>query len=403
MTTERRYFTLNNPDQTATQGAPGTGGRLRRILWILLVLVALIAALCLIFPRLMNTDRVVRFFRYMGLRDKASYGRLEFDSGAGNVYAGFDDGLLVGTENGVTLYSLDGEQKALIQGSLPTPILRCGGDVGLVFSPGSAYAAAVGPGGTVLMDKALSGAFINADVSADGFTAYITAETGYKSVATVLDSSMEPIYRFSSRTRYLNACAVSEQGEYLAVARLEEENGVYHSAITILRTDLPLEDLEQDSSGTVRLTLGNQLVYELRFLDRTHLMAIAQNEIIFFNVDGERLSSLSTRTNQLADYAVSTDGWLILALEQNGGGSRVLTLNASGELLGELDLQERVRSVSAAERYAAVLTDSCLQTFDRKLAVYDRSWDVLAATQVIARPDGTVLLVGSGGTRLFIP
>ena len=58
---------------------------------------------------------------------------------------------------------------------------------------------------------------------------------------------------------------------------------------------------------------------------------------------------------------------------------------------------------SAAERYAAVLTDSCLQTFDRKLAVFDRSWDVLAATQVIARPDGTVLLVGSGGTRLFIP
>ena len=103
MTKERRYFTLNNPDQTATQGAPGTGGRLRRILWILLVLVALIAALCLIFPRLMNTDRVVRFFRYMGLRDKASYGRLEFDSGAGNVYAGFDDGLLVGTDNGVTL------------------------------------------------------------------------------------------------------------------------------------------------------------------------------------------------------------------------------------------------------------------------------------------------------------
>ena len=34
---------------------------------------------------------------------------------------------------------------------------------------------------------------------------------------------------------------------------------------------------------------------------------------------------------------------------------------------------------------------------------FDRSWDVLAATQVIARPDGTVLLVGSGGTRLFIP
>lgn len=393
---------MNNQDRSVSKAAPQGSGRLRRILWIVLVLAALIAALCLIFPRLLNTDRVVRFFRYMGLRDKASYGRLEFDSGAGNVYAGFDDGLLVGTESGVTLYSLDGDQKALIQGSLPTPVIRTGGDVGLVFSPGSAYAAIVGAGGTVLMDGALSGAFINADVSFDGYTAYITAETGYKSVATVLNESMEPIYRFSSRTRYLNACAVSEQGEYLAVARLEEEDGVYRSGVTILRTDLPLEDLEQDSAETVRLELGNQLVYELRFLDRTHLMAVAQNEIVFFNVDGERLSALPTRAGQLADYAVSADGWLILALEQNGG-SRVLTLNASGETLGELDLTERIRSVSAAEKYAAVLTDTCLQSFDRKLAVYDRSWDVLSATRVVARPDGTVLLVGSGGTKLFIP
>lgn len=403
MTTERRYFTLNNPERPAPKTARQKSERIRRILWIVAVLAALLAVLCLIFPRLIDTDRVVRFFRYMGLRDQEDYGHISFEGGAGNVYAGFDDGLLVGSEDGVALYSLEGEQKALIQGSLPTPILCTGGDVSLVFSPGSAYAAAVGAGGTVLMDGALSGAFLNADISIDGFTAYITAETGYKSVATVLDSNFEPIYRFSSRTRYLNACAVSEKGKYLALARLEEENGVYSSGITILPTDQPLEDLEQDGEGTVRLNLGNQVVYTLRFLDGTHLVAIAQNEIVFFNVNGERLAALSTHTGQLADYAFSSEGWMILAMDQNGGGCRVLTLDAAGNTLGELDLTERVRSVSAAEDYAAILTGTSLQTLDRKLKVYDRSWDVLSATRAIVRPDGTVLLVGSGGTKLFIP
>ena len=389
---------MNNPERPASTTAPQARGRLRRILWI----VAVLAALFLIFPRLINTDRIVRFFRYMGLRDKESYGRISFEGGAGNVYAGFDDGLLVGTESGVTLYTLDGEQKTLIQGSLPSPVLRSGGKMSLVFSPGSAYAAAVGAGGTVVMDGALSGSFINADISSDGCTAYLTAETGYKSVATVLDSNFEPIYRFSSRTRYLNACAVSEEGAYLALTRLEEENGVYRSGITILRTDLPLEDLEQDSEDSVRLDLGNQLVYELHFLDQTHFVAIAQNEIVFFDVSGEWLGSLSTHAGQVTDYAFSSDGWMIIAMEQNGGG-RVLSLDAAGQTLGELELTERVRSVSAAERYAAILTETCVQTLDRKLNVYDRSWDVLAATRAIVRPDGSVLLVGSGGTKLFIP
>ena len=403
MTTERRYFTLNNSDLTASKTAPRRTRILRRVLLVLAALVALLAALYLVLPKLFNLDGVVRFFRYMGLRDKESYGRISYEGGAGTVYAAFDDGLLIGTENGVALFSLDGEQKVLIQGSLPAPVLRAGGDVALVFSPGSSYAVAVGTGGTVLMDGAISGTYLNADVSFDGYTAFITAESGYKSVATVLNPSQEAMYRFSSRTRYLNACAVSEQGELLAVARLEEADGVYHSGITILRTDLPLADLEQDSTETARLDLGNQVVYALHFLDQTHLMAIAQNEIVFLNSEGERLNTLSMRDGQLADYAISAEGWLILALEQNGGGCRILTLDSSGETLGDLDLPDRVRSVSAAEKYAAVLTETYLQTFDRRLNSFDRSWDVLSATRCIARPDGTVLLAGNGGTKLFIP
>ena len=402
MTTERRYFTLNNPKQSAPAGTPRTGGRLRRLLWIVLILAALAFALALILPRLVNPDRVVRFFRYMGLRDKDSYGCIHFESGANNVYAGFDDGLLVGTENGVTLFSLEGEQKVQIQGSLPNPVLRSGGDVSLVFSPGSTYAASVGADGAVLADGARSGAVLNADVSFGGYTACITAEPGYKSVATVLNPKQEAIYRFSSRTRYLNACAVSETGDYLAVSRLEEENGVYRSGIIILRTDLPLSDLEQDSAETARLELNNQVLYALHFLDQTHLVAVAQDELVFLSVEGERLGELPTRTERLTDYAVSEEGWMIAALE-SGSGSRVLTLDATGKALGTLELPDRVRSVSAAKSYAAVLTESCVQAYDRSLNAYDRSWDVLSASQAIVRSDGTVLLVGNGETKFFIP
>ena len=118
---------------------------------------------------------------------------------------------------------------------------------------------------------------------------------------------------------------------------------------------------------------------------------LKKTKAVIFDLDGT-----------LTDWCVSGDGWLIAAFEQNGG-CRVLTLDAAGEVLGELDLSERVRSVSAAGSYAAVLTETWLQTYDRRLNAYDRSRDVLGAARVVARSDGTALLIASGGTKLFIP
>ena len=403
MTTERRYFTLNDKLRAAPgAAAPRRGKGLRITLMLLSILLVLLLLAWLIFPHVMNPDRLVRFFRYMGLREKENYGRVTFEAAAGNVYAGFDDGLLVGTETGLTLYALDGEQKAFVQGSLPTPVLRTGGEVSLVFSPGSSYAAAIGAGGDILLDGALSGALLDASVSFDGYSVRLTAESGSKAVAEVLNPKQEAIYRFSSRTRYLNACAVSEKGEWLAVASLEEERSIYRSAVVLLRTDRPVADLEQEDSGAVRAELGNRVIYELRFLDESHLLAVTQDELVFLDLKGELLSTLPLEGERLVDYAVSREGWLLLALE-GGGAARVLSLDASGNILARLDLADRVRSVSAEGRYGAVLTEMELRILDSRLEEYDRSWDVLGATRVVVRADGTALLIAAGGTKLFIP
>lgn len=403
MTTERRYFTLNDKLRAAPgAAAPRRGKGLRITLMLLSILLVLLLLAWLIFPHVMNPDRLVRFFRYMGLREKENYGRVTFEAAAGNVYAGFDDGLLVGTETGLTLYALDGEQKAFVQGSLPTPVLRTGGEVSLVFSPGSSYAAAIGAGGDILLDGALSGALLDASVSFDGYSVRLTAESGSKAVAEVLNPKQEAIYRFSSRTRYLNACAVSEKGEWLAVASLEEERSIYRSAVVLLRTDRPVADLEQEDSGAVRAELGNRVIYELRFLDESHLLAVTQDELVFLDLKGELLSTLPLEGERLVDYAVSREGWLLLALE-GGGAARVLSLDASGNTLARLDLADRVRSVSAEGRYGAVLTEMELRILDSRLEEYDRSWDVLGATRVVVRADGTALLIAAGGTKLFIP
>ena len=377
----------------------------RVLIMLLSILLVLLLGGRIFFPATINPDQVVRGLRYLGLQDQPGFGCIGFESRAGTIFSGCEEGLMIGSEDGMTLFSLRGERVAAVQGSLPTPVLRSGGTVRLCFSPGSSYLAAMDEDGEILLDdEKRGGPIVDACVSNGGCMAYITSENAYKSVATVLNREQKPVFRFSSRTRYLNACALSPDGELLAVSSLEEKDGGYCSAIRFLRTDETLTDLDVESGSTILCELDNDYVYEIRFLRSNRLMVLCQNGLRFLDTKGNVLSSLSLEDRILTDYAVSEQGWLILALDSGLGESPyLLTLDADGDTIRTLELPDRIRSVSACESYAAVLTEQCVQVFDRKLRVYDHSMNIVGANQAIARSDGSVLLVGSGNTRLYIP
>lgn len=395
-------------DNHAPERTPGGSGALRTFKIIVIVAIVLIAigvAASLIFPKLFNTDSVVRFFRYMGLKDRKNYGVISFDAGSANGYAAFGGGLLVSGEGGMIVYDLEGEQKAFVQASFPTPVLTFGEAMSFCFSPGSSYVAAVDESGGICLDEALSGEVIDADVSNDGYTAYILSETGYKSVATVRNPKLDPTFRFSSRTRYLNACAVSEGGTYLALATLGEEDSVYRSSVTVLRTDEALSDLDEDGSSAVRVDLGNQIILDLEFIDRSHLCAIGQDNVTFFDVDGEISNSVALSGQTILDYEFSADGFMALVLEQNiaGSGTRLQILDHTGELLAETIPDGAIRDVSVKDRYVALLTDRELLILNRKLKTFYRTEELHDATNVLVRDDGTAFLLSNSSAHLYIP
>lgn len=388
-----------------------TNGRSRavralKIAAITLIVLAVVLFLAsLLLPKVFNMDRVVRFFRYMGLKNKEGYGTVSFDAGSSNGYAAFGDGLLVSSEGGMILYDLEGEQDAFLQASLPTPILCSGSEVSLCFSPGSSYLAALGSGGSVLIDEALSGEIIDADVSDDGYICYLLTQTGYKSVATVLNRNQDAMFRFSSRTRYLNACTVSEGGKWLAVAALGEENSVYRSSVVLLRTNKAVRDLEEAGSAAVQVDLGNQIIYDLKFVDSDHLCAIGQDSVTFLGVDGTVLHTVSLSDQILLDYDFSEDGFCAFVLEPKVAGLQqaMLVLDEKGKELGKLETGETVRDISLKDEYVALLTDRELQIYDQNLKLYYRTSDVMEATAVRVRDDGTALLINYSNAYLYIP
>ncbi len=393
--------------ETEQSAAKRTKGRLAgRLVLISLALLLVLGIACMfLFPELFNLDRFVRFFRYMGLRNKEGYGIISYDASANNVYCGFDGCFAVGNESGLTLYDLEGGQKAMIQGTLPEPLLNCGEKICLIYSPGTSHLAALGPGGKVLLDQTVSGTVLDADVSNDGYLCYLSSESGYKSAATMLSPKQETQFRLTSRTRYLNACAVSSGGKYLAAASLGEQDSVFRSEVTILRTGDKLDDLDSEESTAVRVDVGNQVIYDLEFISDSTLCAVGQKNMTILNTDGKVLRQINLEHNPLVGYAFSENGFAVLLQRIGIAGEnyRVTTLDGDGEELGLQEYAERVRSVSAAGRYVAVLTDREAQILNRRLGEYATIDQTFTAARIIARPDGTALLVTGTEARLYIP
>ena len=369
------------------------------------VLLGLAVGLMFLFPELFDLDRFIRFFRYMGLRNKEGYGVITYEAGADNVYAGFDGCLAVGNESGMTLYDLQGEQEAVIQSTLTDPLLAVGEKICAVYSPGTGYIGAFGRGGKELLDKTVSGTVLDVDVSDDGYLCYLASESGYKSTATMFSAKQELQFRLTSRTRYLNTCAVSERGRNIAVASLGEKDSVFRSEITILRTSDKLDDLDSEDSSAVRVDLGNQVIYDLRFMSDGCLCAIGQKNVTFLNTEGKIYRQISLENNPLIGYDFSSKGFAVILqrIGLAGENYRITTLDNTGEELGTLELNERVRSLSACERYVAVLTEREAVIYRRNLKKYAATEQVGAAVRIIARPDGTCLLVSGTEATLYIP
>ena len=107
----------------------------------------------------------------------------------------------------------------------------------------------------------------------------------------------------------------------------------------------------------------------------------------------------------LRGYHFGGEGFTLLQLNryQSGSAGKLVTVDADGQVLGELELREEVLDLSAAGRYAAVLyTDRCV-IYSSALQEYASLVGTDGIRAVLQRADGSALLLGAEEARLFVP
>ena len=183
----------------------------------------------------------------------------------------------------------------------------------------------------------------------------------------------------------------------MAAVSLGEADGSFESSICLFKTDS-----EQIQS---KISLGGDLIYDLAFLNDELLCAIGETSIKFVSLSGEIVGDYAYDGAHLKDIDLGGDGFLTLTTNKYKAGNRfsLITVSERGKELSYLFVGKEILDLSVCGRYIAALTPGKLTVYTRSLAVYYEVTDVSDVTSVVMREDGTVLLIGGGEAKLYVP
>lgn len=377
---------------------PKKRGWIKRVLSLLLVILVvggIVAAV--LFPDALNVDALRRWVKYLNVRVDDQGGIYSFDAHNSNCYGDFHGGLAVASVGGLNTYEDDGREAIISQGQLALPTLQVSDDLAMAYDVGGTLLLAVHHSSGEVLRLTAEKAILDADLSAGGDICYLSSASGYKSVLTVYNDRQERIYRWLSSSTYMPLCTISEDGAHLAAIGLDQENGSFVSTLNLFQTRY--EQIEKT------VTLGSELFYDLEYLGDETICAVGESSVQYWSASGEQLGAYSYGDQFLKDYDLGGDGFLTLSLNMYRAGNRytLVTVDEAGQEIAALYLGQEILDLDASGKYIAVLTPDGLTVYNRLLEVYAETDEVGAATDVLIRPDGSVLLLGAGSGKLYIP
>ena len=345
----------------------------------------------------LNLDALQRYVRYLNVSDDSKTGRFTYDESNSNQYAGLSGGLAVASATGLSLYDKDGVETAAIQASMPVPVLKTGNELALAYDTGGNTLVAASQKKGQVLQITSQRPILDADLASDDSLCYLSSESGYRAVLYVYNSSQELIYRWLSSSQFFLRCTVSGGARYAAAAALGQQDGMFESSVVLFKTD----SAEIDRT----IPIGNDLIYDLHFVSDSLLAVLCENDLYFYDLEGQKQGSYSFQSSYLKDFTTGGSGFLTLAVNLYKAGNRytVTTVGLDGSELGRLPANEQILDLSAAGKYLAILTSSTLSIYDQTLKEYDVSDNTTGASSVVMRADGTAILLANGHGTLYVP
>lgn len=365
------------------------------ILAALLVTFALIAGFILLSDNI-AFDGLKRSLRYLG-KTPGQYGHIALDGVENAAYAAVDGTLVLSDGTALRFFAEDGNLKARIGLSLSQPMLHASNKRVLCLDIGSKRAGVYDENGAELFSAETDGALLCGDLSSGGYCALLSTGQDVHGTLEVYHPGGSLLYRYRSSADYLNTCAVSPDGKTAVAVALGQKDVHFSSTALLLRTD--------SEDAPIELSLGEQVIYALTYLDAQTLCAIGEKSVILFTMQGDVLGEYTAPEGAaLRGWCAAGDG-VLLALDSfdTADRYRAVLLDRSANTVASVSLDGAPLSLSAAGNYLAVLTGTSLTVYDASLALRSACETGGKYAFAAVRRDGTALAAGSSEADLIFP
>ena len=149
--------------------------------------------------------------------------------------------------------------------------------------------------------------------------------------------------------------------------------------------------------------LGGNVVLALRN-DQQRVWALGDRGLSVVSHSGaSSWTDWSDRYLKLYDLSGDDFAAILLGKYRAGSQATLEVVRADGELIGAMDLNEQVLSLSAAGRYFAVLTGDRLDIYTADMSLYSTLEGTQGARKVLLMEDGSAILISSDSASFYVP
>ena len=315
-----------------------------------------------------------------------------FDPYGENRFTPVGRGMLVTSDAGLTLFDETGKTLLTRTSAYTEPLTASCGGTAAVWSQDSSQALLITDKGETL-EVTLSGNGIGGKVNEEGWTVFLARESGSKGVATVLKPDGQAVYRVRLGSSYPVDADLSPDSGTLALLTLQGAGS--HVGLYSLNQ-------EEELYGWT----GEEAVFfELEYLGSNALLLLSTDRAVFLNGAAGPVSEFDFGGEYLKDYALTGEGFAVLALgrNRNGSAARLVTLDREGRLLASLEVPGEVESLSAAGRWISVLYPDKVTLYDSELREKGSLENASGVQTALAREDGSAIIVAGGSATIYEP
>ena len=351
---------------------------------VILGVAYLVANLGTLSPKSIWRD-VRNLFREKTVATEISYSRA--DDGA---FAPVGGGFVIGDADGVRYVDSAGSEILLETVNMKSPVAVSNGSEALVYDLGGSYLCVLNRSG-VIWSGAASGSIFSASINSAGWVAVCAESPGYNGAVTVYNAKGRSVYRWYSGQGYLLSAAVSEGCDCLAALAVQRTGSAVH-----------FFSLASEAEQGCCL-MPDTVILDLKYDRQDSVTAITPEALLTIRSDGTEIARTEWTGRYLTAYAFEGDNYTAVAYSdyQVGAQGTLLTVDDRGRLLGSLEIDRQVLSISAAGRIVAVRYLDGVVVYDRQLRVLYETSGMSDAVASLAHTDGSFIAAGEYSAEIY--